>query len=201
MTTFRLEILYLRWMRRRAVHRQEKFPLSSYSAIFKYMKKNLNTRTQENGFTLIEMMAVLAVLAILSLLALPSYYFRVVQEQIAAISPLTTVAEAPVAAAWSQAQTLPTDNTAAGLPAANKMVGNFVSAVQIQNGAVNVTFGNHATQAINGKILTFRPAVVSDAPIVPVAWVCGNASAPNTMTVMGVNQTNIAPAYLPLSCK
>jgi type IV pilus assembly protein PilA len=165
------------------------------------MKKTLTTCDNKVGFTLIEMMVVIAVVSILALLALPSYYFRVVREQIEAITPLTTVAEAPVAAAWTLSQTLPADNTAAGLPAADKMVGNYVSAVQIQNGAINITFGNHATHALNGKILTIRPAVISDSPIVPVTWVCGNATAPNNMTLMGKNMTNIAPAYLPLNCK
>jgi type IV pilus assembly protein PilA len=163
------------------------------------MKKNLSPHPA--GFTMIELMVVLAIAAILALMAMPSYYFRVVREQIETITPLTAVAEAPVATAWATTQILPANNAAAGLPVATKMVGNYVSAVTIQDGAVNVTFGNRATQALTGKILTYRPAVVTDSPIVPVAWVCGNASAPKNMTVMGVNQTNIAPNYLPNSCK
>jgi type IV pilus assembly protein PilA len=165
------------------------------------MIKNPLAREYNSGFTLIEMMVVIAVISILALLALPSYYFRVVREQIEAITPLTTIAEAPIAAAWAVTKTLPADNAAAGLPAADKIVGNYVSAVLIQNGAINVTFGNHATHALNGKILTIRPAVVNDSPIVPVTWVCGNATAPKNMTLMGTNLTNIAPAYLPLNCK
>jgi type IV pilus assembly protein PilA len=153
------------------------------------------------GFTLIEMMAVLAILAILAMLAIPSYYFRVVRQQIDGMAPLVSVAEAPVAAAWAATQTLPVDNAGAGIPAADKMVNNYVSAVMIANGAVNVTFGNRATAALAGKVLTIRPAVVSDSPQVPVTWVCGNATAPHNMTLMGVNQTTIPPAYLPLECK
>jgi type IV pilus assembly protein PilA len=165
------------------------------------MKNFQALRSRQTGFTLIELMAVIAIIAILAMMTIPSYYYRLVREQIESISPLTAVAEAPVAAAWTLTQTMPADNAAAGLPSADKMVDNYVSAVQIQNGAVNVTFGNHAMQSIKGKILTYRPAVVLDSPIVPVTWVCGNAAAPNKMTVLGVNQTNIPPALLPLTCK
>jgi type IV pilus assembly protein PilA len=176
------------------------FPLSRESAIFDNMRKNPAVR-HPLGFTLIEMMAVIAIMGILASLAIPVYYSRAVREQIASITPLTTIAETPIAASWALTQSLPADNAAAGLPAADKMVGNYVSAIQIQNGAINVTFGNHAAQMLIGKILTIRPAVVDDAPIVPVAWVCGNATAPTKMTVMGTNQTNIPPNYLPLNCK
>jgi len=153
------------------------------------------------GFTMIEMMVVLAVLAILAMTALPSYYTRVVRQQIEGMGPLVAVAEAPVAAAWRMTQALPADNAAAGLPSADKMVNNYVSNVAVVNGAVNVTFGNRAVGALAGKVLTLRPAVVSDAPQVPVTWVCGNAQAPKNMTLMGANQTTVPIPYLPLECK
>jgi type IV pilus assembly protein PilA len=163
--------------------------------------KHRHRGNPQRGFTLIEIIMVLAVLSILALMAVPSYYYRVVRQQIEGMAPLVTVAETPVAASWGATQALPADNAAAGLPAADKMVNNYVSAVQIANGAVNVTFGNRAVAALAGKVLTLRPAVVSDAPQVPVTWVCGNASAPHNMTLMGANQTTVAPAYLPPECK
>ena len=165
------------------------------------MSTNYPPAIVKNGFTLIELMMVLAIFAILASMALPSYYYRVVRDQITGINPLVVVAETPVATAWAVTQTFPADNSGAGLPAADLMVNYYVSAVQIQDGAINVTFGNRATQVLSGKILTFRPAVMTEAPIVPITWVCGNAAPPNKMTVKGVNQTNISPAYLPLNCK
>lgn len=175
--------------------------LPRLSAIFLLMTANQRTRFARPGFTLIEMMVVIGVMAILALLALPSYYFRVVRQQIEGIAPLVTIAQTPIAAAWAGTHTLPADNAAAGLPTADKMVNNYVSAILIQDGAINITFGNRATQALSGKILTLRPAIVTDAPIVPVTWVCGNAAAPYNMTVMGVNRTTIAVTYLPLICR
>jgi type IV pilus assembly protein PilA len=63
------------------------------------------------------------------------------------------------------------------------------------------SFGNQATAAIKGKTLTLRPAIVEDAKVVPVAWVCGNARPPDQMTVQGTNRTDVDKNFLPLNCR
>ena len=156
-------------------------------------------RTQP-GFTLLEMLVVLGMVAILSLIALPSYLDRIVRKQIEAALPLAEVAKRPVGAAWASTQAFPADNAAAGLPPADRIVGNQVSAVTVQDGAIHLSFGNTVAGALKGKILTIRPAVVEDAPIVPVAWVCGNAKVPDKMTVKGDNRTSVPNTFLPLEC-
>jgi type IV pilus assembly protein PilA len=153
------------------------------------------------GFTMIEMMMVLGAIAILALMAAPGYMEKIIRDQIVEAMPLADLAKAPVAFAWAAGVPLPDDNSAAGLPAADKIVSNLVSAVQIDKGAVNITFGNRANSSIRGKILSLRPAVVADTPIVPVAWVCGNAPPPDKMTVMGQNKTDVPPLYLPFKCR
>ncbi|GAO34955.1 oxidoreductase [Sulfuricella sp. T08] len=153
------------------------------------------------GFTMVEMMVVIAVIAILSLLAIPSYQGRIIRQQIEAALPLADIAKKPIAASWAAMQVFPPDNAAAGLPSSEKIVNNTVSALSVQNGAIHITFGNRAHQAINGKTLTLRPAVVDDAPVVPVTWVCGNAEGPGKMTIRGGNQTSIPNTFLPLECR
>lgn len=153
------------------------------------------------GFTMVEMMAVVAVITILALMAIPSYLDRIVRAQIEASLPLADIAKKPIAAAWAAVQDFPDDNAAALLPAPDKIVNNYVSSLTVQNGAIHLTFGNRANQSIQGKILTLRPAVVEDAPVVPVAWVCGYADVPQKMTVKGGDRTDIPETFLPLDCR
>jgi len=153
------------------------------------------------GFTLIEMMVVVAVVAILALLMAPAYIDRLVRNQIAEALPLADIAKRPIEASWTLARALPADNAGIGLPVPEKVVSNYVSALAVEGGAIHMTFGNRAHNQIRGLVLSLRPAIVADAPVVPIAWVCGYASAPGNMTAQGENRTNIPAGYLPLQCR
>ena len=156
---------------------------------------------RHRGFTMLELMAVVAVIGILALFAIPTYMDKIVREQVKASLPLADIAKPPIAASWALVQAFPADNAAAGLPAADKIVGNFVSSVAVQDGAIQITFGNRVSSTIGGKMLSIRPAVVEDAPIVPIAWVCGYAETPDKMKTFGKNQTNISGELLPFECR
>ena len=162
---------------------------------------SLQRLSSSHGFTLIELMIVVAVIAILALMAMPGMQGKVVRDQIVEAAKWADVAKTPVSTLWAVARRLPADNAEAGLPGADRMVSNLVSSVTVEGGAVHITFGNKANGALQGKTLTLRPAIVEDAPMVPVAWVCGNASAPERMTAQGRNRTDVAGNFLPLNCR
>jgi type IV pilus assembly protein PilA len=153
------------------------------------------------GFTLIEVMVVVAIVAILALLAIPNYSNRIIQDQILEALPLADVAKPPVALGWAVTQTFPADNAAAGLPVPEKIVSNLVSSVALEGGVINITFGNRANNQIVGKVLSIRPAVVEDSPIVPITWLCGFAPTPGKMSAKGMNKTTIPANQLPLRCR
>jgi type IV pilus assembly protein PilA len=159
------------------------------------------SRVALRGFSMIELMVVLAVVAILAMIAVPNLQDRVIRGQIVEAAKLADVAKDPVALGWKLTRALAADNAAAGLPAPERIVSNLVSAVTVEGGAVHLTFGNSANAALRGKRLSFRPAVVDDAQVVPVTWVCAWASAPPPMTIHGTNRTDVPARYLPLNCQ
>ena len=153
------------------------------------------------GFTLVELVVVVGIVAILALMTIPSLMEKAVRDQVGEALPIAELAKAPIALSWVAAQAMPANNAAAGLPAADKIVGNYVSSVAVDDGAINLTFGNRVNASLKGKVLSLRPAVVADEPVVPIAWVCGDATVPGKMTVKGVNRTDVPLLYLPLSCR
>lgn len=156
---------------------------------------------RNTGFNMIELMVVLAIVAALALMAIPNFQDKIIRDQIIEALPLADIAKSPISGSWSTGRTFPVDNAAAGLPEADKIVNNYISSVSVRGGAIDITFGNRAHSQIKGKIITIRPAVIDDAPVVPITWVCGYAAAPDKMTTKGSNNTSVPVGYLPLKCR
>jgi type IV pilus assembly protein PilA len=153
------------------------------------------------GFSIIEMLFALAIAGILLAMAIPALQGMALRKQVEESLALAKVAEAGVQAAWTLAGRMPVNNTEAGLPVPEKLVGNTVSRVDVVNGAVTLTLGNNAGTALHGKKLTLRPAVVLDAPLVPIAWLCHKVAVPAGMVVGGENATDIPAEWLPVECR
>jgi len=146
-------------------------------------------------------MIVIAIIVILALIALPGVPDKLIRDRISEAIKLADIVKPPIATAWSTTGQLPVDNAAAAMPVAEKIVNDMISSVAVESGAIQITFGNKAHAAIQGKVLTLRPGVVDDAPIVPISWVCGDAEPPNKMTARGLNKTSVPARYLPLACR
>lgn len=153
------------------------------------------------GFTLIELMIVIAIIGVLATMAVPSYQDRLIRAQVGEGLAIVDGVRQNIAAYRSRHGKLPADNAAAGLPPGDQFVGNYVSRVDVRDGAITLTYGNRANRNIVGKKLTLRPAVVEAHAVVPIAWVCGNASVPEKMKVLGANDTTLPGPHLPVDCR
>jgi type IV pilus assembly protein PilA len=158
-------------------------------------------RMHHRGFTLIELMIVIAILGIGAGLAMPSYQDRVIRAQVAEGLVLADMAKQAIAAEYARSGTLPADNAAAGLPPADRIVGNYVSSLVVESGAVQIGFGQLSNRNLAGKVLSLRPATVPGYKQVPIAWVCGQASVPPKMNAEGRNRTTLPGPHLPVDCR
>jgi type IV pilus assembly protein PilA len=153
------------------------------------------------GFTWIELVLVLGVVAIIGAMAIPGMQDTALKKQVREGLDLADVAKKGVQSVWSASGELPKNNDEAGIPAQDKIVGSMVKEVQVDHGAIHVTYGNNASKALTGLKVTLRPAVVKDEPKVPIAWLCHTVPVPAKMEVKGQDRTDIPPKWLPVECR
>ena len=148
-------------------------------------------------------MIVIAIIGILSSLAISAYQTYTVRAQVSEGLNMAAGAKVPIVDAYSNSGTAPADRTATGMsPNATDTSGNYVSAVQVTNGRLDITFGGpRAHQAIFGKTLSFTPYETNGNTIV---WQCGNASQPAGDLLQG-GDPHLLPTvdarYLPGICR
>jgi type IV pilus assembly protein PilA len=159
--------------------------------------------SRSTGFTLIELMIVIAIIGILASLAISAYQTYTVRTQITEGLNMAGGAKVPVVDAYTNSGTAPADRTAAGMsPDATDTKGNYVSAVEITNGRVDITFGGpRAHQAIFGQRLSVTPYETNGNTVV---WRCGNAAQPAGVLLQN-GEKHLAPEiearYLPNTCR
>jgi len=158
-------------------------------------------RRHSAGFTWIELVFALAVVAILVGLAIPGMRDTAVKKQVKEGMALAELAKQGVQAAWTATGEMPADNAAAAIPPRDKIVGNLVKDVNVDGGAVTLTYGNNASKVLDGRHVTLRPAVVADQPLVPIAWICHDLPVPKGMEIRGRNETDLPPNFLPIECR
>lgn len=155
----------------------------------------------KNGFTLIEMLVVVGIIAILALLAMPSPDPAYARKQVVESMNLMEDYKKLVEFYHKTTLTFLKNNKEAGMPEANKLIGNYVDNIELKDGAFHLHFGNKAHTTLKGKYISIRPIMVKDSPASPISWICGTASVPEGMVAIGENKTDIELKDLPLNCR
>jgi type IV pilus assembly protein PilA len=138
--------------------------------------------SKQKGFTLIELMIVVAIIAILAAIAIPAYQDYTVRAQVSDGLSLASGGKTAVAEYYQNRGSFPTDNSTAGMAAANTIRGNFVSGVAVNAGQIVVTYGYSVNSVISGSTVTLSPTNRGGS----IEWDC---------------QSAILDRYLPTQCR
>ena len=146
------------------------------------------------------MLVVLAIISILLTIAIPSSEGKVDKIRIRETIKLISLYKDSVAAFYTANGVFPETNEQAGIPEPEKIIGNYLSSVAIENGGLNLMLGNKINSRLQEKILTIRPVFVPESPLSPISWICGYDSIPEGMESPSSNNTNIERQFLPIEC-
>lgn len=158
----------------------------------------MNTK---KGFTLIELMVVVTIIGILASVALPSYHTYIQRSELVEAFSMASTIQDKVKDYYDEKLAFPTDNKMAGVPIADKLIANRVKSIVVEGGAIHVMLGNKVSQPLQGKILSFRPAVVTGSPLSPITWLCGYDKPVDGMEAIGQNKTDLETEFLPSNCR
>ena len=138
----------------------------------------------QQGFTLIELMIVVAIIGILASLAIPAYQSYTIRAQISEGLNLAAPLKNAMASFYNENGSFPADNDEAALETPTDYAGNYIESMTVNNGVVEILYGNGANAQINGQIITLTP-IPNDGS---VAWDCASGGV-------------ILVEYLPSACR
>jgi type IV pilus assembly protein PilA len=158
-------------------------------------------RSIQKGFTLIELMIVVAIIGILAAIAIPAYQDYLIRSQVSEGLTMAAASKASVSEYYANRGSWPDDNSAAGLGAASTIQGKYVSAIEVNDGGITISYGNEVNATVADATVGLTPGASANGDVI---WRCGTAQDPSgwgSATAATDATTSIAGKYLPSSCR
>lgn len=133
------------------------------------MKRN------KGGFTLIELMIVVAIIGILAAFGVQMYIDYVRRAHVAEGLTLASGAKAGVTEFYSSKNSLPANNSEAGLALATSISGNAVSSITVSAGQISIVYNEKS--GASGDNIILSPTTLAGS----VRWSCTGGTLRSTL--------------------
>jgi type IV pilus assembly protein PilA len=127
-------------------------------------------RAGTEGFVFIELVVVISIIGILAAIAIPNFYSYRIRAFRADADTLAIPAQRKIEAFYGHVGRFPRDNREAGLLPGDKIKSNYVASLEVENGAIHLTFSQRAPAEIAGQIVSLRPSVLKTNRAAPILW-------------------------------
>jgi type IV pilus assembly protein PilA len=163
------------------------------------------TRRQCYGFTVVELVLVIGVTSVVSVIAYSAWKTHKVRMQVGeGLAGAAAIQEA-VTRAFQAAGEVPASAKEARIASASR--NGLVASMTVENGRIDLVYGNHADAAIAGRRLSLTPY---ETAVQQIVWVCGNEIPGPDLHSLGFSgggrqalqiPTTIEARYLPPACR
>ncbi len=141
-------------------------------------------RSDQHGFTLIELMIVVTIIGTIAAIAVPAYQDYTIRSQIAEGLTLSSATKAAVSEYFMARGTWAPNNETAGVAGKLDISGKYTKSVDVDDNVIEIIFGNDAHASIANQMIHLEAFENAGS----VTWTCSS------------NGT-IPPKRLPAACR